>query len=368
MKKFFQNIFLLLAAVLFTLLISEAVLFFLGLPKFYKCHSSPSQFAFYKRPGGSYFYTNIPSSDIKFIYDRDPRGYFGPENDISHVTNSWGFRGDDFFLTKPEKTFRIAVLGDSFTFGEGVDFKDIYSQKLVKLLKEKYVDEDIVFESYNFGVGGYNMEQTLLAFKEFALKTSPDAVVLGYTLNDAESPLFTLDASGMGITRRPREIDVREGLSDPLAPDSFIFRSRVARLIWKILRARQDSSKTIAHYDYLYSQGSPGWNKAKEALTEFIETCREYNIPCYVVCFPLLYSLDDNYPFGAIHELLRKEVASSGYSRAYFVDLFSDLKGKKYTDLWVHPTDQHPNEVVHDLAAKAIFNSLNDNLDPGRSP
>jgi hypothetical protein len=34
------------------------------------------------------------------------------------------------------------------------------------------------------------------------------------------------------------------------------------------------------------------------------------------------------------------------------------LKGKDARNLWVHPTDQHPNETVHRIAAEALVEQI----------
>ena len=52
------------------------------------------------------------------------------------------------------------------------------------------------------------------------------------------------------------------------------------------------------------------------------------------------------------------EVKRSG---GIFIDLFPVLKGKNARGLWVHPTDQHPGEKVHRIAAELIANHILEN-------
>ena len=99
------------------------------------------------------FYVNAFSEKIRFVYDGNPRAYFGKDNEIDHVTNSSGFRGKEFSFSKPKDTFRIAFIGDSFTFGEGVRLEDTYVEKVSAILSEKFKNPGPKFESYNFGVG-----------------------------------------------------------------------------------------------------------------------------------------------------------------------------------------------------------------------
>jgi hypothetical protein len=37
-----------------------------------------------------------------------------------------------------------------------------------------------------------------------------------------------------------------------------------------------------------------------------------------------------------------------------FLDLLDTFRGHDEKSLWVHPTDHHPNEAAHALAAEAI--------------
>jgi lysophospholipase L1-like esterase len=52
-----------------------------------------------------------------------------------------------------------------------------------------------------------------------------------------------------------------------------------------------------------------------------------------------------------IHRLLASYCARNGIE---FYDLFGAFKGMRDRDLWVHPSDQHPNVRAHQIAAEAI--------------
>ena len=85
---------LLFATLVLFLGAAEAVLWLLGLPEKHRPHSHPPQF--WAFPDTDYLYLNLPSSRIRFVYDGDPRGYFGPGKQVDHHTNSLGFRGGEF--------------------------------------------------------------------------------------------------------------------------------------------------------------------------------------------------------------------------------------------------------------------------------
>jgi len=269
-------------------------------------------------------------------------------------TNSRGFRGPEFEPGREGDRLRLMFLGDSFTFGEGVRFEDTYPEVTAGLLA-KQGGGDRRVEAYNFGVGGYNTAQSLQLLRMVLAEFSPDVVVLGYVLNDAEPSLIELDPATETVRRRPREQVVPEGTADPVPPESFPYQLRTARLVWQFFANRRRSRATIDHYHALFAPESPGWRASRRALRGIGEACRLREIPFVVVLFPILVDLTEDYPFGEIHERVSREVAAAG---GIPVDLFPTLEGMNARDLWVHPTDQHPNERVHALAARSIAEQL----------
>jgi hypothetical protein len=358
MKRILKKSGIVLLGVLAGLMLAEGTLRLLDIPRFYKAHLQPTrpQFSMVGSLNDTIFYTNTPSAVIEFVYDGNPRGYFTAGNAVRHTTNSLGFRGREFSATKDTNAFRIVFLGDSFTFGEGVKDEDVYPEQLASKLRKRV--PRLRFEAYNFGVGGYNTEQSLFLLKHLALQFKPDAVVLGYVLNDAEPELFTVDAASRSVQRRPRESMIYEGLSDLVPPANAVFRLRLARLLWQVLSRQYATSRTVAYYNQLYRDDNPGWIATKRSLREFAEVCAKHRIDCYVVMFPLLFQLNDKYPFTSLSHAVQREIRSLDAVVPTIVDLFPPLKGRKEADLWVHPTDQHPNEVVHRLAADHLFEAI----------
>jgi len=336
------------------LLAAEVALRLMQYPRFYRAHSSPPQFFL---PGSrtNTFYVNMPSSRIRFVYDGNPRGYFGASNEVDHVVNSAGFRGSEFVVAKPQRTLRIAYLGDSFTFGEGVRFEDTYAERTAALLRVPLARHQATCQSLNFGVSGYNTVQELFVLRRFALSADPDIVVVGYTLNDSEPVLFQVDAR-LGVpVRRPREHAIPEGLSDVSPPATILYRSRIAQLCWQKRTSHARTVKTLHYYRSLFAPDFAGWAQSREALRSILAVCRANRIACVVVIFPVLYQLNDRYPFADIHKVIEEEVVSGG---GRCIDLYPLLKGRRSDRLWVHPTDPHPNEVVHMIAAEALADAI----------
>lgn len=107
-------------------------------------------------------------------------------DDVSYTINSDSLNERfDYSIEKPEKTFRIITIGDSFTMGRSVNTKDNYPETLEDLLNQNCTSEDIEkFEVINLGVGGYDLEFSIKRFEERGEKYDPDLVIWLILQND----------------------------------------------------------------------------------------------------------------------------------------------------------------------------------------
>ncbi len=97
------------------------------------------------------------------------------ETTYSVRINSHGLRGPEHDYRKPAGMRRVAVLGDSFTWGVGVEEPDLF----VSLLEQRLP----ATEGLNFGVVGYGPVQHVL-LTDKVLSVSPDVVVVAFCLGN----------------------------------------------------------------------------------------------------------------------------------------------------------------------------------------
>src|SRR5439155_1571974 len=95
------------------------------------------------------------------------------------------------------------------------------------------------------------------------------------------------------------------------------------------------------HYETL-NAGVGGYNTRDEIL---------YLEHRWLALDPDLYKLKGGYPFLGIHALVKESCQRLGIP---FLDLLNTFQGHDPAALWVHPSDHHPNETAHAMAAEAV--------------
>lgn len=101
-----------------------------------------------------------------------------PEYSVEERLNSEGVRDVDHRVAKPPGTYRVLLVGSSFTAGVGVEFSDSYSQVLARLLAPRGVEVIVA------GVAGSDPVFFHQLIARRLLKYEPDLVVV--TVNDAD--------------------------------------------------------------------------------------------------------------------------------------------------------------------------------------
>ena len=100
---------------------------------------------------------------------------------IDYHHNSAGIRSDKEFDKIPsENVLRIALFGDSYTYGSAANLEDTWAYHL----EQELMSQGIPNEVLNFGVGGYGIDQAYLRWLHEGKLYHPDIVVFGYMVDD----------------------------------------------------------------------------------------------------------------------------------------------------------------------------------------
>ena len=100
-------------------------------------------------------------------------------HDVLHVRDEDRFRRTTPFPEKKVDTFRIIIVGDSLTFGIGIDERRIYPAVLDRRLRSEFN-----IEVLNLGINGWNSEDIRGVIEAWVPKINPDLVIYGVCLND----------------------------------------------------------------------------------------------------------------------------------------------------------------------------------------
>ena len=107
--------------------------------------------------------------------------------------NSQGFRDKEYTVKKDKNVFRILCLGDSSTFGLGVQLQDTYHALLENRLNKEFGQRGRRFEIINAGVTGYTSCQGLGLYKLKGFKYTPDIVTFYFGINDGKKFFYISD-------------------------------------------------------------------------------------------------------------------------------------------------------------------------------
>jgi lysophospholipase L1-like esterase len=228
---------------------------------------------------------------------------------------------------------RLLFLGDSLTFGWGVE----QAARFESLLETRLSAQEPT-EILNFGTGNYNTEQEVQLLLAKGLGYRPDHVVIFWFVNDAEP------------TPRP-------------SPWAFLGHSRMVTFFWsrtKSALSRLSPGRSFeAYYTALYDEDRPGWRRAREAFARARDACRERGIGLSVVLLPELHD-PARHPFAAQHAKVSAVLDALGIP---FLDLAPRFREERDPQrLWVAVDDAHPNALAHARIAEYVLPFLEDAL------
>lgn len=131
--------------------------------------------------------------------------FYGAASHVLESTNNRGHRSPVDYVAHPGR-YTVAVLGDSFTFGQDAADVDVWPTVLQGL----NADLDVV----NLGVPGYGTDQMLITLKETIGEYKPQLVILAPISDDLDramlsfreyaKPKFIVDVhGGLALTHSP---------------------------------------------------------------------------------------------------------------------------------------------------------------------
>lgn len=243
-------------------------------------------------------------------------------------TNSQGLHDREYAREKPANTFRVAVIGSSYSMGGGVDIEDVYHSLIEDELNRR--DTPLRYEFINYSVGGYLPDQQLATLRHRALPDNPDLIIFPVTPRNAP---YMFVAPGF----RTQEFRTHK-VTYPFF-ESFFLDYRLKTSGTKIEEM----------------PGPPVVSDVTDAdiIAHLQEIRREFNIPVVI--------LDLQYRGASRTEHVQRLERTIRGSGIHWVDMREAFANTNAADFWIYPFDQHPNALAHKRFAAVLREYLESN-------
>lgn len=257
--------------------------------------------------------------------------------------NRYGFNDQEHSPRKTPDVTRIAVLGDSFVWGIGVEDRVIWTNKLLRLLNENGVKSEIL----NWGKPGWSTLDQYRFLKSDGAQYDFDLLLVGFVVNDPvmdESNIKRFIYTGGVIDRF---------LVQPVS--RYLFPNAIALSVDLI----------NSFFDTFFDYGYMNWlnkvyteenlKKYQALLKEMSEYCRERHIRMLFVMTPENHNSWLQQRFEKIIPLLKD--AGIDHMNLY-PSVYKELHHIPNRKLWANPADGHPGDRVTDVYARHVYQYL----------
>lgn len=244
-------------------------------------------------------------------------------------TNRWGMRDKDYALKRPMDTYRIALLGSSFSMGGGVPVEQTFEWLLEnRLNREGPGAPRRHYEILNFSVGGYGILQNVVVAEKKVFPFAPSAVFV--VIHSIEGNRITNHVISLLRQKIPieypyllqkfQEAGVRPGMRDP-----------------ELRRRLGPVSSDLVTWSY----------------RRIAQLCREQGVPLVGIAF--------SEPGDARADQLLKIAALAADAGIPVLTLGPVYSGHSLDSVTLRSTDLHLSALGHRLVADRLYQLIRDN-------
>ena len=242
-------------------------------------------------------------------------------------TNRWGMRDQDYALTKPEGTYRVAVLGASYVMGAGVENNETFESIIEERLNAQVDTSNVTqYELLNFSVGGYGLIQQVTVSHEQVFDFEPDAI---------------LYIAQPGEVRRTIERFL------PAIMNNHTIRSPELKAILE-KSGITDGMKRAEARDRLYQLDE---ELVQWGYQQIADLAIENNAETFIAYLPNTARQFEEGEIAYLNDL----VHSMGYKTVSLEGVYDSYS---LESLQIAPWDLHPNPMGHKLIADKLFEKL----------
>ena len=273
-------------------------------------------------------------SPIEEIYYELNPNFLDTVSNIHVSINSLGFRDYEYSMKKSNNTFRIIIVGDSMTFGDGVLINETFSKVLEKKLNKF---SNMKYEVLNFGVPGYNIMQVFGTIKYKIKNYDPDILIYAFFYND---PKFERNNPSINLCKK--------------YSGGPYFTIRILDLVNKI------NLKKMEHSFKEYWDSDPGLICTKSLFSHIINETQKFKtkpIPIFFITTigPSLTNKDNSILYEA------KKVGFKVINSSEYIN----VRNLSIENLTINDTNRHYPVYGHKIIAEMLYEFLiNESLIP----
>ncbi|MBI4806885.1 MAG: SGNH/GDSL hydrolase family protein [Desulfovibrio sp.] len=288
-----------------------------------------------------------------------------------------------FTAKKPEGTLRVLCVGDSFTFGYGVDDEDTYPELLRQELGRRFPGRSI--EIVNAGVPMFGILDEMDYFLQKGAALNPDVVVLQFFLNDLQDicrevvirEMFSNDPtysrrSGIskllsGSRLYQLAVSVRLAFTKTTQFTQPVSRSarETARFNPGLDPYRFKASKETVDFFGSHERiaggdpsgpAAPAWEAYLEALKGFRDMTRHFGADMLFLCVPDLVQVEGR--AYTVNQVLSPALERLGIPAVDMLASFRTARFLTGVHPYLVPRDGHCSPYGNQLIARAVADSL----------
>ncbi len=316
---------------------------------------------------------------------RAQNGYGDPIPEIS--INNLGFRDEEFIPNPFQKN--VLMLGDSFTFGTGIDQHETFTEKLEQRMNQLSPNIKENWEVWNAGHIGHSIDNYYLLAKKYEKVLDPELIIVNiFVANDItefrRKEWLEADDDILAVKDLKIFVNKDDKLESwmQIRPEWLAWEELKKRLLilghkWNIIRADKDQPTLtwpvfLSPQDEGYDDNLPiYWEKFFVAWERMVRWSEKKEVPVLYVFIPMDVQVDSVYDkkYAIMHfneeareadrpqTLMKKFCEARGLS---CLDLLPEFRAdKRRTDIFFqHNADPHFDRYGHQLVANILLDKI----------
>lgn len=290
-----------------------------------------------------------------YIYDSEIGHWLEPNqqaftHDKTVHTNSAGIRDKEYSERAKNGIYRILALGDSQTFGNGLELVDTWPKQLETLLNGNA--KDIRYEVINSGLPGSDTWQHEIILQRMLSQYHPDAIILAFYVNDVVTSF------------KPKKKNLK---SDNTLKTKITYLLKRSALLLTLRTTIQSIQQSLSpSQGYLQEQAllngasSPSldkrWQQVDSSLSRMKYICDQEHIKLMLASLPRRDQVSGQLPWEGYQKQLQTIASRHHIPLTSMLEPLQEAYDIHGIELFI-PWDGHNSKLANQIVAKKMANS-----------